>query len=100
MSVHDKNNITDNARIATSAEDATGAAERPDGLTAAQAAHARSRREFTEMCARLSISVPPAVTLLASSDRALASLGAREGSGGRGRGPRPDGPRDGGRGRR
>jgi hypothetical protein len=53
--------------------------------TAEHAAHDRSRREFTELCARMSLTVPPAVMLLASSDEALASIGAR-GNPGRGRG--------------
>ena len=46
----------------------------------------RSRRDFLELCARMSVTVPPAVMLLASSREALASHGAAPDSGGDGDG--------------
>lgn len=71
------------------------------GLSAAHAAHDKSRREFAGLCARMSITLPPAVMLLASSDQALASIGAREEpSTGNGRGAVTDRPQKGGRGAR
>jgi len=50
--------------------------ERDDGE--ARQDYDRSRRAFLDLCTRMSVSVPPAVLLLASSREALASHGAGE----------------------